>query len=277
MSVTTRSCLRLAVAVIVGALCLSAQLRVGPLEQHEVDAAAADRGRSLWAAECINCHGTNGRGGDDGDGPSVVRSEMMARDRYGNLLGEFLKAGHSTQSGKPSSSFTQEQVVDVAHFIHQRIFETLRSSPTFDVQDVLTGNVEAGRAYFNGAGQCTQCHNVEDDLAGIGTRMEPVELQQRFLFPASRGRRGFSFSGSSGPKTMVIVTMPSGESVAGELERIDNFYVSLRDGSGEYRTIKRSKGVTVTQDNPYQLHIDLLDTITDTQIHDVVAYMETLK
>jgi len=210
---------------LAAALSLSAQLRVGPLEQHKVDAAAADRGRSVWAAECINCHGTYGRGGDDGDGVSVVRSEMMARDRYGDLLRAFFKVGHSTQSAKPSSSFTQEQVVDVAHFIHQRIFETLRSSPTFDVQDVLTGNPEAGHAFFNGAGQCTQCHNVEGDLAGIGGRMEPVALQQRFLFPASRGRRGFSFTGPSGPKTTVIVTQPTGESVAGELERIDNFYV----------------------------------------------------
>ncbi len=277
MSVVIPVCLRFGVGVMAGALVLSAQLTPGPDDQHKVDAAAADRGRAVYAAECINCHGTRGRGGDDGDGPSVVRSEMMARDRYGDLLGPFLKAGHSTQSGKPSSSFTEEQVVELSHFIHQRIFETLRSSPTFDVQDILTGDPAAGRAYFNGAGQCTQCHNVEDDLAGVGGRMEPVALQQRFLFPASRGRRGFSFAGPSGPKTMVTVTLPTGESAAGELERIDNFYVSLRDGDGEHRTFKRSKGVRVVQDNPYQAHIDLLDTITDAQIHDVVAYLETLK
>ncbi len=276
MSVMTRACLRAGVGLVAGALCLSAQLTPGPDSQHKVDAAAADRGRAVYAAECINCHGTKGRGGDDGDGPSVVRSEMMARDRYGDLLGPFLKAGHPTQSGKPSSSFTDEQVVDLSHFIHQRIFETLRSSPTFEVQDVLTGNADAGRAYFNGAGQCTQCHDVEDDLADIGSRLEPPALQQRFLFPASRGRRSFT-GPSSGAKTMVVVTLPSGQTVAGELERIDNFYVSLRDGNGDYQTFKRSKGVSVVQDNPYQAHIDLLDKITDTQIHDVVAYMETLK
>lgn len=255
---------------------MSAQLRVGPIDQHEVDPAAADRGRSAWAAECINCHGTRGRGGDDGDGPSVVRSEMMARDRYGDLLGTFLKAGHNTQSGKPSSSFTEEQVVELAHFIHQRIFETLRSSPTFDVQDILTGDPEAGGTFFNGTGQCTQCHDIEGDLAEIGSRLEPVALQQRFLFPASRGRRRFS-GPPSGVKSMVVVTLASGESVSGELERIDNFYVSLRDEKGEYRTVKRSAGVTVIQDNPYQAHIDLLGTITEEQLHDVVAYMETLQ
>jgi mono/diheme cytochrome c family protein len=277
MSTMTRACLRIGVGVMAGALGLSAQLTPGPDSQHKVDAAAADRGRAVYAAECINCHGTKGRGGDDGDGPSVVRSEMMARDRYGNLLGPFLKAGHSTQSGKPSSSFTDEQVVDLSHFIHQRIFETLRSSPTFDIQDILTGDAAAGRAYFNGAGRCTQCHNVQDDLADVGSRLEPPALQQRFLFPASRGRRSFTGPSSSGAKTMVVVTLPSGQSVAGELERVDDFNVSLRDQEGEYRTFKRSKGVTVVQDNPYQAHIDLLDTITDKQIHDVVAYLETLK
>ncbi len=277
MSWTMRACLRFAVGAAAGALSLWAQLTLGPTDQHKVDADAADRGRAVWAAECIDCHGTRGRGGDDGDGPSVVRSPMMARDRYGDLLGAFLKAGHSTHSGKPSATFTEEQVVELSHLIHQQIFDTLRSSPTFDVQDILTGDVEAGRAFFNGAGQCTQCHNVEDDLADIGSRMAPVALQQRFLFPASRGRRRFSAPSASGAKTMVVVTLPSGESVSGELERIDNFYVSLRDAAGEYRTIKRSKGVTVTQDNPYQAHIDLLDTITDEQIHDVVAYLETLQ
>lgn len=273
---TARACLRFGAFLLASALSLSAQLRPGPTAQHKVDPAAADRGRAVYAAECIDCHGTRGRGGDDGDGPSVVRSEMMAKDRYGNLLGPFLRAGHSTQSGKPSSTLTEDQVSELAHFIHQRIFETLRSSPTFDVQDILTGDPDAGEAFFNGAGQCTQCHDVEDDLAGIGSRMEPVALQQRFLFPASRGRRRFS-GPPSGAKSMVVVTLPSGESVSGEMERIDNFYVSLRDETGKYRTVKRSRGVRVVQENPYQAHIDLLDTITDEQIHNVVAYLEKLQ
>jgi hypothetical protein len=33
----------------------------------------------------------------------------------------------------------------------------------------------------------------------------------------------------------------------------------------------------VTKTIPLQAHIDLLDRITDTQIHDLVAYLETMK
>lgn len=264
----------LAAALVVAAPA-AAQLTWGPTEQHEVDAAAADRGRSVWAAECINCHGTNGRG-DDGEGPMVVRSEMMARDRYGSHLGPFLKEGHPTQSGNPSASFTDDQVVALSHFIHQRIFDTLRGSPLFEIQDILTGDPEAGREYFVGAGQCTQCHDVDGDLAGIGARMEPPALQQRFLFPSSRRRRRFR-PGPPARKTMVVLTLPSGQTISGEMEHLDDFNVALRDSDGQYHSFKRTEGLNVAQDNPYQAHIDLLDTVTDENIHDVVAYMETLK
>ena len=33
----------------------------------------------------------------------------------------------------------------------------------------------------------------------------------------------------------------------------------------------------VTRTNPLQAHIDLLDQLTDAQIHDLVAHLETLK
>jgi hypothetical protein len=105
--------------------------------------------------------------------------------------------------------------------------------------------------------------------------MEPVAIQQRFLFPAARSRRGFSRSSSR--KSMAVVTLASGDTVSGEVEYLDNFNISLRDAEGRYHSIKRTRDVQVTIDNPYQAHINLLDTITDEQIHDVVAYLESLQ
>jgi cytochrome c oxidase cbb3-type subunit III len=58
---------------------------------------------------------------------------------------------------------------------------------------------------------------------------------------------------------------------------MDDFNVSLRDASGQYRSFVRTPDVKVEKSDPYAAHIALLDQYTDKNIHDVVAYLETLK
>ena len=116
---------------------------VGPADRPVVDPEAADRGRRVWVSECITCHGTQARGTDTA--PSLLRSLVVLRDRYGTELGPFLKKGHPMQSGNPSSSLTDAQVVDLTHFLRQRIEDTLRGAAPFTEHNVATGNAEAGR------------------------------------------------------------------------------------------------------------------------------------
>ncbi len=161
-----------------------------------VDRASADRGRTVYAAQCITCHGTQARGTDTG--ANLVRSEVVLKDRYGSLLGPFMKKGHPMQSGAPSASLTPAQVGDLMHFLRDRVNDGLRSSPTFQPGNVLTGDAKSGAAYFNGEGQCTKCHSsASSNLAGIGTRLTPVNIQQRFMFPMA-GRGGGARAGGAG-------------------------------------------------------------------------------
>ncbi len=273
----TAACFAAALIAAGGAEALRAQLRAGPTEQHKVDAEAADRGRDIWAAECINCHGTYARGSERG--ANLIHSQLFLRDRYGSTLGPFLKKGHPRQSGSASADLTQMQVEELSHFIHQRVFDTLRGSPIFEMQNVLTGDAAAGEAYFNGAGGCNQCHSPSGDLAGIGGRLSPPALQSRFLFPQARGRRRSRFR-QPGPAirpTTVTVTPPGEPAVTGVLAHLDDFNVSLRDESGEYRSWKRGPQLKVEKHDPYAAHIDLLDKYTDKNMHDIVAYLETLQ
>ena len=123
--------------------------------------------------------------------PSLIRSIVVLNDRYGSLLGPFFKKGHPMQSGKPSAGLADTQVVDLMHFLRQRINDTLRGSDVFDVKDILTGDPKAGETYFTGEGKCTACHSATGDLAGIASRIPaPVDVQQRMLFPSGRGGRG---------------------------------------------------------------------------------------
>src|SRR5262245_31722786 len=174
-----------------------------------VDQAAHDRGRALWASHCIDCHGSQARGSETG--PNIIRTKTVNFDRSaqqaGSVLGPFLKAGHPTQGGKASASFTDDEVVSLANFLRQRVNDTMRGSAVFTVGDILVGNAKAGETYFNGAGGCATCHTATTrSLAGIATKYTPVDLQQRMLFP-SAGRGGGR--GAVNPNAVTMTITPA--------------------------------------------------------------------
>lgn len=247
-----------------------------------VDPDAHDRGRALWARECFNCHGAQGRGGEDG--PNIIRSRTVNFDRYpaqaGTVLGPFLKAGHPTTSGKPSATFTSDETIALANFLRQRVNDTMRGSAEFVPGNILVGNAAAGEAYFNGEGGCTSCHNATArSLAGIATRIPaPVDLQQRMLFQNRGTLRGRGPGGTSaGNAITVSIKTRDGAVMSGVLVEQSDFYVTFRDAGGAVHVVRRAPGMTVVVTDPLQAHVDLLDRITDAQIHDLVAYLETLK
>jgi len=243
--------------------------QAGSSDKQIVDPEAADRGKKTYIAECITCHGASARGGPNG--ADLVRSLVVLHDRYGSQLGPFLKKGHPTQS-MPSASLTKAQVEDLSHFIHQRVDDTLRTSPTFHAQNILTGDPKAGADYFNGAGKCNGCHSPTGDLKGYGAKYDAIDVQQRFLFPRPGVGRGSNIK-----RVMVTVTPASGTAMTGVLDRIDDFTVSLRTPAGEYHSWSRTPGLKVKIDDPYLAHEQLLDRYTDKNMHDITAYLETLK
>lgn len=251
----------------------------------QVDQAAHDRGRTLWAMHCINCHGSQARGSESG--PNIIRTRTVNFDRTaaqaGSVLGPYLKAGHPTQSGKPSASFTDDEVVSLANFLRQRVNDTMRGSPVFTVGDIVVGDAKAGESYFNGEGGCATCHNATTrSLAGIASRLAPVDLQQRMLFPGGGGRGGRGARGDGAadpnPNAITVTIAPaSGPVMSGVLVEESDFYVTLRQPDGTLRVVRRAPGMKITKTNPLQAHIDLLDRISDKQIQNLVAYLVTMK
>ncbi len=257
-------------------------LGAGAADSQVVDNVAADRGKAVYDAECNSCHGLKARGGNEAlpanqRGPDLVRSLLVLKDRYASDLGPFLAKGHPMRSGRSSTALTTAQVSDLANYLHQRVYYTLRNGPDLKIQNVLTGDPKAGAVFFNGAGKCSGCHSVTGDLAGIGSRYDPPTMQMKILFPGTvavgRGGRGQS----SGKPVTVTVTLASGEKVEGILDRLDDFDVSLRDKDGEYRSFKITPQVKVVKHDPLEEHVRLLDQYTDKEMHDVVAYLEAQK
>jgi cytochrome c oxidase cbb3-type subunit III len=188
------------------------------------------------------------------------------RDQDGKLIGPAVKNGRPDK-GMPAFAYTDAQISDIAAFLHQQVRAALDSNSVprdYPVEKLATGTAEAGKAYFFGAGHCDSCHSPTGDLAGVAKRYSPLNLETRFLYPR-------------GARRSVTVTLPSGEQVSGTLAQIDEFNVALRDGTGWYRSWAREQLKAVEVKDPLEKHRELLYQYTDTDMHNLFTYLETLK
>ena len=238
--------------------------------------AAARSGRG----ECIDCHGTQARGRDKG--PNLVRSVVVLHDRYGSELGPFLKKGHKLQSGTPSASLTDAQIQDLAHFLRQRVNDTLRGSPLFQVAERPDRRCRRrARRIFNGEGKCTTCHSPTGNLAGIGARLEPVDSSSASCSPATGPAAGAVAAAPPAPS-------PDRRTRHGDAARrarpcracscrwtTSTCRCATRDG--HVRSVRSGRRLKVVKNDPLGVHVELLDRLTDKNMHDLVAYLETLK
>ena len=254
------------VAVVVCTASLTPFARAQLISRPVPPADAVERGQKQFVIQCAGCHGSDARGEDNG--PDLVRSVIVLDDERGNLIGPVLRKGFSND-GMPAFDLSDAQIQDLAAFLRERTQAAINRN-AYPLQNLLTGDAKAGQAFFNGAGRCGTCHSVTGDLAGLASRFQPAQLQTRFLYP--RGGRG----GTQGKSSTVTVTPRSGPAVSGTLEFIDDFTVGLRDGEGYYRSFSRDAAKVDIQD-PLAAHAQLLKLYTDKNMHDVLAYLVTLK
>ena len=232
------------------------------------------RGEQIFRGNCSFCHGSDARGGETG--PNLVRDQVVLRDQRGELITPIVQNGIPAQ-GMPKFALSATDITDIAAWLHSQPLSD-RGAPS--TLDILVGNAKEGEAYFNGAGRCTQCHSATGDLAGIGSRYEPKTIQNLIVSGGGgRGRR--RSAGAAGPKvppTTVTVTLPSGQTTTGDLDHISAFVVALREPDGGYRSFARHDSIPkVVVTNPLQWHIDRLPQWRDADIHDLTAYLVTLK
>ena len=169
-----------------------------------------------------------------------------------------------------------QQLAALVAFIHDRKAKAKEGRRrTVDVTDLQTGNAEAGMRYFNGAGGCVKCHSPSGDLAGIAGRHQGLDLLKRMLYRGNE-RAAEPTPGSSGAIPTATVTLPSGQTVTGKLAYRDEFTIGLIDPSGWYRSWPVAQ-VKFTVMNPLEAHIEQLGKYTDEDMHNVLAYLQTLR
>ena len=224
--------------------------------------ALVQSGSSLFRQECSFCHGRDAGGGESG--PDLTRSKLVAADTDGEKIGVVVRNGRP-EKGMPHFDFTDLQIAGLTAFIHTQQTASLTKKggrKGVDVSDLQTGNVEAGKQYFEGAGGCAACHSATGDLAGISSRLQGLELEEQVLYPKHA-------------KSRIAVTLASGQTISGTLEYLDEFTVGLTDSTGSYRSW-RTSDVQYKVDAPVNGHVELLSKYTDADIHNLMAYLQTL-
>ncbi len=226
-------------------------------------AALSDKGKALFGQNCSFCHGRDAGGGETG--PDLMDSELVTTDVRGNKIGPFVRVGRP-ENGMPAFKLSPQEVAGLAAFLHtqKKKSETRPGGRRgVSVADLQTGNVEAGKQYFNGAGTCSTCHSPTGDLAGVARRYRGLQLERRLLYP------------HNAPAT-VTVTLPSGQTVAGKLAFKDEFTIGLTDDAGWYQSWPTSQ-VKYTINAPAEAHAELLSKYTDDDVHNLMAYLQTLR
>jgi mono/diheme cytochrome c family protein len=208
----------------------------------------------------------------------LLRSVVVLHDENGEGIAPVVRNGRP-EKGMPKFDLSSEQISAIAAFLHDRVrAAALRG--TYQILNIVVGNPKAGEAYFTGAGNCTSCHSATGDLAHIGSKYDAVTVQQKILMPREGrryGRRGGGAAPESAPIT-ATVTLPSGETVSGKLEHMDDFSVSLIEAAGERRSFSREGDTPkVELHDPLEAHTELLKKYTDSDIHNLTAYLLTLK
>ena len=237
------------------------------LPRAQTPASADPPGQTLFASRCGFCHGRDAAGGETG--PDLTSSPLVKDDVGGDKLIPVIRDGR-INAGMPAFALGATDLEALVAFIHDQ-HKKAEAQPGrrrgVTLEDLQTGNATAGQAYFNGAGGCAKCHKPDGDLAHVATRLQPLALLRRMLFP-TRGDR-------PNPAT-VTVTPAGGATVTGRLVYRDEFTVALTDAAGWYRSFPIDR-VSLTVDDPLDAHRAQLGRYTDKDMHDVLAYLQTLR
>lgn len=243
--------------------CLIAILFLSPVfaQRQQFDAAAVERGRAQFKSSCGFCHGDDATGNR---APDLIRSASLSHDVNGEAVGPVIRNGRPDNGMPAFGSLTGKQISDIVTFLHKQAYDALHSNGVprdYPLAKLLTGKPADGKSFFDA--NCASCHSATGDLAGIARKYGPLDLQQRMLYPG-------------GDRRTARVTLPDGQAMEGKLAHVDEFDIAIVGKDGWYRSWPRA-AVKAEIHDPLAQHKALMEKYTDSDVHNLFAYLETLK
>jgi cytochrome c oxidase cbb3-type subunit 3 len=226
-------------------------------------------GEVRFSSQCGFCHGKDAAGGESG--PDLTRAEVVAQDSNGDKLSPVIRTGRPNAGMPAFPGLTQGEMNAIVAFLHtqmDKFAELGGGRRSVEPADLATGSAAAGRTYFEGAGKCASCHSATGDLAGVGRKYQGLALLRRILYPAGQG--------PAAPTARATFTLASGQTIVAPVVSEDEFSVTVLDPLGARQTYQLS-AVKVKIVDPLAAHFDQLGKYTDADMHNVYAYLESLK
>ena len=237
------------------------------------------RGKGLYEANCASCHAVDLRGGPTAT--NLLRSGTVLADKQGDLVGA------AVTKHKPPFTLIADDVVAIAEYLHS-VQATMGGqgsppgrNPTGLELNVLVGDAAAGESSFTSL--CSKCHSVTGDLKGIGARFPDARGLQNAWVAGSSVRFGGGGRGGGGGGNQATVTMTDGSKIEGSLIRKTDWLVILLLPDGTRKSIARSPDTglpKVDVKDPADAHKKMvleLDDATNKKMHDITAYLWTIK
>jgi cytochrome c oxidase cbb3-type subunit 3 len=266
------------------------------------DNAAVARGTRLYevVGNCAACHGLTGRGGP-GNAPDLTRSALAMATDAGRALGVLLRVGRPDKGMPPVPGLTEQDLADLSAKLRSLGFAAAppaqaggrgagrgRGGPPLPAalagQDlsIVVGDAQLGKRYFEGSvGKCASCHSVRDGQASpaaslahiAGKYPDPKQMQNAMLI-----NRALNWSPRTNRDVTATVSYANGRVVKGYLTSVSDFKVVIRDEQNTETEIPRKDGEPkVVLTDRLQHHLDLLAIYMDDDIHNLTAYLVTLK
>jgi cytochrome c oxidase cbb3-type subunit III len=234
-------------------------LGLGP----EPDKAAAARGAPLFQQDCAFCHGPQARGAE---GPNLITSDVVLGDDHGEHLVPFLKKGRPDKGMPSFASMADDQLKDIAEFLHLQV-EDVANRGTYHVLNILVGDPSRGQAYVTA--NCMTCHTPQSFDHIASKFHSPDQLQRSWVWPARPADNSLAITAT--------VKTANGNVISGRVTQVSDFRISLVDSNGQSHVIDRGPGVEVLMKDPLAPHEALVMNLKDDDMHNVTAYLETLK
>jgi cytochrome c oxidase cbb3-type subunit 3 len=227
------------------------------------DKAAVARAAPIYQQNCSFCHGPQARGAT---APGLVTSDLVLGDDRGEHLAPFLRAGRPEKGMPAFSQLSEQQRTDLAEFLHQQV-EDIANRGAYHLPNIVVGDAAKGQAFA--MGHCMSCHTTAT-FAHIASKFRsPDQLQRSWIWPPRPADNSLAVTAT--------VTTAEGAKISGHITQVSDFRITLISDDGQTHSIDRRPGVDVQIKDPLAPHQGLVNTLKNGDMHNVTAYLETLK
>jgi cytochrome c oxidase cbb3-type subunit III len=227
------------------------------------DKVAAGRAAPVYQQNCAFCHGPQARGAT---APSLVTSDLVLGDDHGEHLAPFLKAGRPEKGMPAFSQLTDQQRTDLAEFLHLQI-EDIANRGAYHLQNIVVGDAAKGQAYVTT--HCMSCHSSTAFAHIAGKFRSADQLQRGWVWPSRPADNTLAITAT--------VKSADGTVLSGRVTQLSDFRITLIGADGQTHRIDRAPGVDVEIKDPLAPHQAIADALTNDDMHNVTAYLESLK